>query len=75
MNKELFYYHLAKNKKNVAKLAKEIGIERNTLYTKLRNQIEFKQNEIIKISSLLKLTKSEMNEIFFNDFVDETITK
>lgn len=51
-------------------LAKELNISRESLYLKLENENQFKQNEIFKICELLDLSLTQMQDIFFNNQVD-----
>lgn len=46
-------------------LAKKLGITRESLYKKMKNETEFKASEILNISKVLRLTENERNEIFF----------
>ncbi|MBB6625216.1 helix-turn-helix transcriptional regulator [Clostridium gasigenes] len=48
-------------------LAKNIGVSEKTFNHKEQGKIVFKPNEIIGVSDILKLTISEINEIFFNN--------
>lgn len=50
---------------NVEEVAKEIGIDRSTLYRKINNG-KFYIGELINIKSKLSLTDDEANDIFFN---------
>lgn len=47
------------------KIAECIGISAYTLQKKIDNVTEFKASEIAKLASLLSLSKSEVNNIFF----------
>lgn len=49
------------------KLANDIGIDRATLYRKLKKSESFNIGEVEKIKASLKLTKEETVDIFFND--------
>lgn len=51
-------------------LASRIGITREALYMKLRNETEFKASEIVKVVDALGLTDKERNEIFFAKMVN-----
>lgn len=51
-------------------LASRIGITRESLYMKLRNETEFKASEIVKVVDALGLTDKERNEIFFAKMVN-----
>lgn len=48
-----------------SKIASEIGISSYTLQKKIDNITEFKASEIVKLTSLLSLKRSEVNSIFF----------
>lgn len=50
---------------NVEWLAKEINLDRTTLYRRLNNPEEFTIREVTKIALVLNLTKDEVNDIFF----------
>lgn len=47
-------------------IAAELGITAQALRLKITNQNEFVASEIVKISKILGLTKSERDSIFFN---------
>lgn len=55
MNKALLEYEMKKNGYTVAKLCSEIGISVSAFYKKCSGKSEFKQGEIAKIVSILKL--------------------
>lgn len=48
-----------------SKIASEMGISSYTLQKKIDNITEFKASEIVKLTSLLSLKRSEVNSIFF----------
>jgi plasmid maintenance system antidote protein VapI len=52
---------------NVEALAVEIGVDRATLYRKLRSYEKITIGEALKIKSALDLTNEEASEIFFGD--------
>lgn len=55
---------------NVSELAKEIGIDKSTLYRKLRgNGEEISIKEANLIIKALNLNLEEVNSIFFSNFV------
>lgn len=64
MNKELLKRKIYEAG-NVEEVAKEIGINRSTLYRKI-NSGKFYIGELVNIKSKLSLTDEEANEIFFN---------
>lgn len=49
---------------SVEQIAKILGVNPATLYRKLSQESEFTRNEIATLKSTLKLTVSEINEIF-----------
>ncbi len=51
-------------------LASKLGIARETLYLKLKNETEFKASEIVKVVDVLDLTDKEKNEIFFDNMLN-----
>lgn len=51
------------------KLAEIIGIDKKTMYSRIKGETSFKQNEIVKISLALKLTDDKILSIFFTDLV------
>ncbi len=51
----------------ITTLADKCGMTRHSLYNKLSGVSEFKASEIICISAVLNLKKSERNTIFFGD--------
>ena len=55
-------------KKGVSKndLAKRLGIDRATLYRKIKGDTEFKLNEIRNIKEYLQLPNDVIDSIFFN---------
>ena len=53
-------------------IAEQLGLSRQGLYNKLNGEKEFKASEIRKLSRLLNLSDSDKNQIFFNDYVDES---
>lgn len=46
-------------------LAGKIGITREALYKKMRNETEFKASEISCVAKVLNLSQVDINEIFF----------
>lgn len=51
--------------KDVEQLSRALGISVVTFYRKLNNNGSFYRNEIIIIADELKLTETEINDIFF----------
>lgn len=61
---------LVENGKNVDFLAKNIGVNRATIYRKLDGGgNDFTIGEVDKISRVLNLTAEDINGIFFSQFV------
>ena len=54
---------------NIPKLAEIIGMDKKTLYSRMKCETSFKQPEIAKISKILKLTPDKIFSIFFADLV------
>lgn len=55
-------------------VANYLGISRQGLAKKLKNNSEFKASEIKKLADMFKLTYKERNYIFFADCVDNKPT-
>lgn len=51
-------------------LASRMGITREALYLKMRNETEFKASEIVKVIDTLGLTDKERNDIFFDKMLN-----
>lgn len=51
-------------------LAKRLGISREGLYLKIKNDSQFRQQEIFTLCNELGLSLTEMQDIFFTDEVD-----
>ena len=61
---------------NVSDLAKVLGINKSTLYRKLKNNGEnISIREAVGMINELDLSAEEANEIFFNQFVASNATK
>ena len=45
-------------------IAEKLGIDRASLYNKLTGMTEFTAYEIVKLTEILRLTKSERDDIF-----------
>ena len=50
---------------SVSFLAAKMEISRETLYSKVNCESEFKASEIVKLSTLLHLTRNQVDAIFF----------
>jgi DNA-binding XRE family transcriptional regulator len=51
----------------VPKLAEKIGMDKKTLYSRMKNETAFKQTEIVSISKMLNLTQDKIFSIFLAD--------
>lgn len=52
---------------SITKLAKSIGITRESFYNKMNGNNEFKASEIQKTTKVLGLTRDRRDAIFFSD--------
>ena len=48
-------------------IADNLGITRESLNMKMRNETEFKASEIVTLKRILNLTDEERNDIFLNE--------
>lgn len=71
-NTEAFEIALIKSKVSKSELAKKLGISLQALYNKINvdDEAEFKASEIVNITKILKLSKSERELIFFANSVE-----
>lgn len=53
----------------VPKLAERIGMDKKTLYSRMRGETPFRQPEIVSISRELHLSEEMIMDIFFADVV------
>lgn len=53
----------------IPKLAELIGLDKKTLYSRMKSETAFKQPEIAKISQILNLSQDKIFSIFFADSV------
>lgn len=51
------------SKREIAKL---LGVSEATLYNKLSNKVEFKASEIVKMCDILKLNRTQREQIFLS---------
>lgn len=66
MKLDLLKGKIVANGMNVEKLAKDIGINRASLYRKLNNADKITVGEAIKMKEALKMTDAEASEIFLS---------
>lgn len=50
-------------------VAEKIGVSRVTLYNKLSGESEFKASEIVRLTRVLRLEKTEQDDIFLPENV------
>lgn len=50
----------------VSAIAEKSGIDRNTLYNRLKGRGEFTATEIVNLTSTLRLNKNERDKIFLS---------
>lgn len=65
MNASEFKIELIKNNMTVPELAKLIGMDKGTIYSRLRGDTEFKHNEICAIRDAMKISNDRLLAIFF----------
>lgn len=53
----------------IPKLAKLVGIGKKAMYERFKGESQFKQNEILIIKKVLKLSDDRLMEIFFSEDV------
>lgn len=53
----------------IPKLAELVGIGKKAMYERFKGEAQFKQNEILIIKKVLKLSDDRLMEIFFSDEV------
>lgn len=69
-NVELLKSMIAESGMTVTAIAKKSGIERATLYNRLKGIGEFTASEIVNLSNVLRLTKSDRDKIFLSSNVN-----
>lgn len=70
MNGILLAEKIEVNKLSKSYVAGALGLTRQGFYNKINGKREFKSSEIKKLSSMLNLSETEKNAIFFTDCVD-----
>ena len=65
MNAAELKIELMKNNMTVPELAKMIGMDKGTIYSRLRGDTEFKHNEICAIRDAMKISDDRLLTIFF----------
>lgn len=56
---------IARSGLSVPRLAELIGMDKKTLYSRMKSKTAFKQTEIAKISQILNLSQDKIFDIFF----------
>ena len=69
MNTDDLNAEIARNGLTKPKLAKKIGVSKKCLYSRLKGETSFKQEEIQKIASILGLNEEKIMNIFFAELV------
>lgn len=69
-NVELLKSKIVESGMTVTAIAKKSGIERATLYNRLKGVGEFTASEIINLSNVLHLTKTDRDKIFLSPNVN-----
>ncbi len=54
----------------ITAIASKMGITRECLYRKLRNETEFKASEIVAMQDILRISSQKRDEIFFESNVE-----
>ena len=65
VNTKLLQEKMKNNGFTIKELAKKIGLSKTGLFNKIHNKCEFKGSEINSIALALRLTKANINQIFF----------
>ena len=55
-------------------ISKKTGIVRETLYNRLKGKGEFNASEIVALTKVLEMSKTERDEIFFDEKVEYNAT-
>ena len=69
MNTDDLNAEIARNGLTKPQLAKTIGVSKKCLYSRLKGETSFKQEEIQKIASILGLNEEKIMNIFFAELV------
>lgn len=65
MNIDSLNAEIARNRLSIPTLAVMMGINKKTLYSRMRGDTAFSREEIIVISNILQLSDNQILEIFF----------
>ena len=52
--------------------AKTLGISQYSLYERLNNRVSFKQDEIMRVKKMLRLSSERVDEFFFTEKIRKT---
>ncbi len=69
MNTDDLNAEIARNGLTKPQLAKKFGVSKKCLYSRLKGETSFKQEEIQKIASILGLNEEKIMNIFFAELV------
>ena len=69
MNTDDLNAEIARNGLTKPQLVKKIGVSKKCLYSRLKGETSFKQEEIQKIASILGLNEEKIMNIFFAELV------
>ncbi len=70
MNFPEFRAAVARSGQTNRSLAQDLGISEQSLYNKLNGQTEFRNSEIKKLATILRLSMESVNLIFFDGLVN-----
>lgn len=70
MNIKMLKNKIATSGMTMVSIAAKTGILRETLYNRLNENGEFKASEIAALASVLRLSRDEVDEIFFDKIVN-----
>lgn len=74
MNLEYLNDRIRLSRIPITRIAEYIGLSRQSLYSKMKGEREFKTCEVTKLCELLRLTAEEKQLIFFAEEVDKMVT-
>ncbi|MCI6760055.1 MAG: helix-turn-helix domain-containing protein [Clostridiales bacterium] len=65
LDRNLLRHEMKENNCSIDELANVCGISRSAMYRRLKGQVDFKVNEIIRCTGRLHLSIDRRNRIFF----------
>jgi len=69
-NTELLVEKMEETGMTMTAIAKKAGMERTTLYNRLKGKGEFTASEIVRLSTVLRLNKPDRDKIFLSSSVN-----